>query len=660
MRQLTLIFGIAIAVIAIIIGIRMIPESEQSTQTPQISAEQQMKDFQTAEELLAKGEPEDALEIIYTYKPEMEALSPQGLKWMELFINGSVDTRDAKQLVVLYEFFPEIFKDHENASLLVADSYITTNNLKGYEKVRSLWTDRETKVAAWFVLDVDQLLLQGRRQEAIEKLKSRSFNNKADVGRLVRLALLYGNEDPKRAWTYLAEAYGKDPQNPDVRSYRARLLESVGKNTLAHQEYQAATRINPSNLFLKDQLVDFYLRHRQYPMALDLLQTNLAPPSLGNIWVKSLFWNKVTTPIQFDWASTPIPDGQLNSLIRYLIDLGPDVFWDAQSFGHIAHAKYFLKTRQETFWLRLLQQFKDKNEAEADKLLRYNPFATTSWYPQLEVALKRVMNYRKNKTLKIDASQLAPEELLAVLPETADPKFFEELDQLAESGEEVPESLHNLLMGKEAFTAVFLAAGWSEAGLQLHVLPIIPDDYPDWVAFAITQAIFHNRSNLEAMEFAALQKKSPQLELLMAEMKIAGGDPEAALKDLLPLAKDDDEIGFRAAWLASLLYIERQDYSSARTIINSQPRLVQDVLGQETLARIAHLEGNNQLADRLYRSIEAKSPEARSYLARKAYQEQDWNRARELTEQLIIDYPENPTLRDNLNRIIEQQEKSAQ
>lgn len=660
MRQLTLIFGIAIAVIAIIIGIRMIPESEQSTQTPQISAEQQMKDFQTAEELLAKGEPEDALEIIYTYKPEMEALTPQGLKWMELFINGSVDTWDAKQLVVLYEFFPEIFKDHENASLLVADSYITTNNLKGYEKVRSLWTDRETKVAAWFVLDVDQLLLQGRRQEAIEKLKSRSFNNKADVGRLVRLALLYGNEDPKRAWTYLAEAYGKDPQNPDVRSYRARLLESVGKNTLAHQEYQAATRINPSNLFLKDQLVDFYLRHRQYPMALDLMQTNLTPPSLGNIWVKSLFWNKVTTPIQFDWASTPIPDGQLNSLIRYLIDLGPGVFWNAQSFGHIAHAKYFLKTRQETFWLRLLQEFKDKNEAEADKLLRYNPFATTSWYPQMEVALKRVMNYRKNKTLKIDASQMAPEELLATLPETADPKFFEELEKLAESGEEVPEPLHNLLMGKEAFTAVFLAAGWSEAGLQLHVLPIIPDDYPDWVAFAITQALFHNRSNLEAMEFAALQKKTPQLELLMAEMKIAGGDSEAALKDLLPLARNDDEIGYRAAWLASLLYIERQDYSSARTIINSQPRLVQDVLGQETLARIAHLEGNNQLADRLYRSIEAKSPEARSYLARKAYQEQDWNRARELTEQLIIDYPENPTLRDNLNRIIEQQEKSAQ
>lgn len=658
MRQLTLIIGIAIAVVAIVVGIKMMPTTEEPQQKTHVSSEQQTKDFKKAQELLANQEPEEALEIIHQYKTEMESQSPQGLKWMELFIQGSVDTKDVQQLVVLYEFFPEIFKDHENASLLVADAYINTNNTKNYEKIRSLWTDRETKVAPWFLLDVDLMLLEGKRLEAIEKLKSRTFNNKADVGRLVRLALLYGNEDPKKAWTYLAEAYGKDPLNPDVRSYRARLLESVGRNSLAHQEYQAAARINPSNLFLKDQLVDFYLRHRQYEMALDIMQTNLTPPSLGSLWVKTLFWNKVTTPLDFDWADTPIPDGDMNPLIRYLIGLGKEQFWNQETYARITNANYFLKTRQETFWLRLLQELKDKNDEEAEKLLRYNPFATTSWYPQLEVALKRVMNYRKNKTLQLEASQMPPEELMQRLPETADPKFFEELDQLAESGEEVPQPLHNLLTGKEAFAAVFLAAGWSEAGLDLHVLPIIPDDYPDWVAFAITQALYHNRSSLEAQEFASLQKKTPQLQLLMAEITIAGGDKDAGLKELLPLAKNDSDIGYRAAWLASLIYIEKKEFQNARTIIVSQPRLAQDILGQETLARIAHLEGDQQLAERLYRSIEKKSPEARSYLARKAFQEQDWARARELTEQLIIDYPDNPTLKENLEKIKEKQELS--
>ncbi|ADI37543.1 putative uncharacterized protein [Waddlia chondrophila 2032/99] len=655
MRQLTLIIGISIAVIAMTSSIKTTPKPEKIQQNPHIDSGKQAKDYKTAQEFLENQEPEEALEIIHRYKTEMESLSPQGLKWIELFIQGSVDIKDVKQLVILYEFFPEIFKEHEDASLLVADAYLNTNNTKNYKKIRSLWTDRETKAASWFLLDVDLTLLEGKRPEAIGKLKSRTFNNKADVGRLVRLALLEGGEDPKKAWFYLAEAYGKDPFNPDVRSYRAKLLESVGKHSLAQKEYQAASQISPSNLFLKDQLADFYLRHQQYAMALELMQANLAPPSLDSLWVKTLFWSKITTPLDFDWTDAPIPDGNMNTLIRYLISLDQDQFWDQKVYTRVANGNDFLKTCQETFWLRVLQELRDKNEVEAYKLLRYNPFTITSWHPHLEVALKRVANYRKNKTLKLEASQMPHNELPQRFPETAYPKFFEELEQLAESGKEVPQPLHHLLMGKEAYTAVFLAAGWLEAGLALHVLPIIPNDYPDWLAFAITQALYHNRSGLEAREFAALQKKTPKLQLLLAEITIAGGDKEAALKELLPLAKEDSDTGYRAAWLASLIDIEKQEYEKARTIIGSQPRLVNDVLGQETLARIAHLEGDQYLANRIYKSIEKKSPEARSYLARKAFQEQNWERARALTEQLIIDYPENPTLQENLKKIREKQ-----
>jgi hypothetical protein len=655
MRQLTLIFGIAIAVVAIIIGARIAPKTNETQDSPRISAEQEMEDFNKAQKLMAGDQPEEALEIIYSYKPSIETLSPQGLRWMELFIEGSVKTRDSNQLIALYEFFPEIFKEKEEASLLTADAFIIENRPKDYQKIRSLWTDRETKVAGWFLLDVDALLLEGRRQEAIEKLNSRSFGNKADVGRLVRLALLYGNEDPRKAWTYLAEAYGKDPKNPDVRSYRAKLLESVGKHSLAHKEYQSASKIDSSNLFLKDQLVDFYLRHRHYPMALDLLQESLTPPSLGNLWVKALFWNKVTTPLKLNWEKTPIPDDRLASLVRYMMELNPDLFWNQAAFERIPHANFYLKTRQETFWLRVLQALKDNKEAEASNLLKYNPFASTSWYPDLEVALKRVLNYRQNKTLKLDHSELPPEELIASQPDVTEPNFFQELAQLAESDEKMPESVQQLLLGKEAYAAVFLAAGWTEAGLQMHTLPVIPEEYPNWVAFAITQALQHNRSNLEAMEFASLQKPTPELKLLMAELIIAGGDHESAIKALIPLTREDSEAGYRSAWLTSLLYIEKKEYDKAKAVITAQPRLAQDVLGQETLARIAHLEGNTQLADRIYKSIETKSPEARSYLARKAFKDQDWKRARELTELLIEDYPENPTLRENLKKIIEKE-----
>ncbi len=665
MRKFGIVFGLLIAVLAISLGIALRSDLREHGQNLETNDSGQAADYAKALDLLKAGKPEEALEIVHKYKSEIESHSPNGMKWMELFVTASEEAKDVPQLIVLFEYFPEIFKEHENASLLVADSYITNNRVKDYKKIRSLWNDRETKVAAWFVLDVDQLLLEGRKEDAINLLKSRTFKDKADVGRLVRLALLYSDNDPKTAWRYLGEAYSKDPQNTDVRSYRGKLLESAGKYNMAHKEYLAAARINPKNIFLKDQLANFYLQQREYPLALKVWSENLAPPSLDNIWVKALFWNKVTTPLDFDWKDTPLPQGRLEPLIAYLSGLGENVFWDKDKFERVSNNKYFLKTQQETFWLRLLQALKNKDEREAYKLLQYNPFMATSWYPELESALKRVINYRMNGTLKL-------ENPLSVKVDTIDekkthlelPPLLTKLEELGNGGNQqnaeaqIPQDLRRLLLSNEAFSAIFLAVGWYEAGLQLHELPVIPNDFPDWVAFNIVNAMHHNRSNLQALEFASLQKATPELSLLTSELMISGGDSAAALEKLNKLAKQDSDIGYRAAWLASLIYIDKKDWKNARNTILSQPRLVNDILGKETLARIAYLEGDTSLANKLYTQIEKISPEARSYLARKAYAEKDWKRAKELTEQLIKDYPDNPMLQENLKQIAEEQTKA--
>ncbi|MFQ5730153.1 MAG: hypothetical protein ACE5GN_07315, partial [Waddliaceae bacterium] len=545
-------------------------------------------------------------------------------------------------------------------SLLVADSYIFNNNLHGYNKVRSLWTDRETKIASWFVLDADRLLLEGQERQAISLLESRTFKDKEDIGRLVRLALLYSEDEPKTAWKYLVEAYSTDPHNPDIRYYRAKLLESVGKNNLAHIEYQAAANLHPNNLFLQDELADFYLRQKQYPKALEIWEEHLPPPSLDKLWVKALFWEKITTPIHFDWANTSIPKGRLDPFIQYLVNLEPGVFWDREKFNQITNNKFFLQTQQATVWLRILHALKTNKENEALKLLQYNPFATISWCPELELALKRVLTYRASRTFK-PVDSLSSLYNISTDPSHQKklPLLFQQLEELAATSEnkEVPEELKKLLLSKEVFSAVFIAAEWYEAGLQLHALQVFPDDFPDWAAYNFTQALRHNRSDFDALEFATLQKPTQELSLLTAELMITEGDPDAALEKLTPLAKSDNDIGFRSAWLASLLYIEKQNYTKARNVIYSQPKLVNDILGQEAMARIAYLEGDKPLADKLYLAIENKSVEARSYLAKKAFEEKDWERARELTEKLIRDYPDNAMLKKNLIKIIEEERK---
>lgn len=656
MRKLVILFALLTTVLAISLGISLYPEFKKNASNRIIPTEQQGEDFVKAQEFMESGHPEEALKIIQRHKQEMESLSENGTRWLDLFIAASEEMRDVSQLVHLFEFFPEIFKEKEGPSLLVADSYITNNRVKDYKKIRSLWQDRETKVASWFVLDVDQLLLEGRRSEALELLKTKKFKDKADVGRVVRLALMTANEDPKEAWKYLGEAYAKDPQNPDVRSYRAKLLESVGKYNLAHKEYQAATRLSPKNLFLRDQLADFYLRQKHYPLALKVWQETLTPPSVDKIWVKTLFWEKVTTTSPFDWEETPMPQGRLDPLIQYLLGLKSTTFWDQTTFEHVANATYFLKTQQETFWLRLIQAFKEDKIKEAASLLKYNPFQAVSWYPELEKALKQILAYRESGVLKVEELPLHAQ--LSDHPEKAElPLFFKHLNELdagqksGENGVQIPESYHELLLSKEVFSAAFLAAEWYEAGLQLRALPVIPNEFPSWVSYNIVLAMEHNRSLVEALEFAALQKPTPELSLLTAEMMISGGDTVKALEKLTKLTKADSDIGYRSAWLASLLYIESKDWNNARTVIYSQPRLVKDILGQETLARIAHLEGNIALADKLYTALEKKSPEARSYLARRSFEDKNWKRAKELTELLIEDYPDNPTLVENLKKI---------
>lgn len=633
---------------------------------------QEIQDLQRTKELLNESKTEEALSLIEKYAEEVNYNNETGREWLDLLIRASDATGNLQQLIILYDYYPKAFEGHEKAALFVANYYISNNHPKEYQELRDKWKGREARPESWFVLDADKLIIEGKRKEAVDLLNSRSFPAKNDTPRLIQLALLNVTENPKAAWDYLALAYTKDPENSEIRTYRARLLESFGKNSLAQQEYAAAINTDPKNLYLKDQLAEFYLRHKEYNSALEVWSGNLKPPSLDIIWNKALFWSKVVAPLKIDLNSLKIPEGKLSPLIEYELALKPNEFWNPAEFDKIPNGQQYLKTQQTTFWLKLLEALKQNKEKEAYDLLQFNPFANTSWNQDLEEALKRVLLYRKfgqfvpektqnpldGKTASADnAGESKP------IPSKDLPFYFAQLDFAAknpesnQSGHEIPSDLKELLKGPEAFAAAFLTAGWMEAALDLHALNIIPSTYPEWYAYELTQAMRQNKGVSAALEFATLQSPTPALTLLISELLIASGSPDAALNSLNKLAKLDNEVGFRASWMMSLIEIERGQYKEAKAVIQAQPKLAKDLLGQETLARIALLEGDSDLADRLYESIEKASAEAKSYLARKAFADKDWNRAQGLTEQLLKQYPNNPLLIENLNKIVEEQNK---
>jgi predicted Zn-dependent protease len=631
--------------------------------------EDEIAQQQKAEKLLKEGNTLEAVKILQANENSLEYQTEKGKKWVDLLIEISNQTRNAPQMINIYETIPEAFEGNEVRSLQVANAYIISSRTNDYLVLSEKWKDRAARPQDWLVLDADRLILDNQRNQAIKVLQSHTFEGANDTGRLVRLALLSLPDNPQQAWDYLNEAYKKDPQNPDIRTYRARLLEGLGKQPLALSEYIAAVKTSPNNIFLRDQLAEFYLRSSRYNSAISIWLEALKKTPYAPLWVKAFFWNRVVTPINYNWKSLAPEKSDLEPLVNYLENLPNNEFWNTKNFDKITNGQRFLTTQQATFWLRLINDLKNGRESDAEELLQYNPFEKTSWNHALEIALRRILNFRKTGRLNIDEAPMTTNSATLdsgiAAPNSTEGDFLRELNKYAaqpppeDSSGQIPESLRALLLSKDAFSAVFLSTGWNEAAIQLRTLDVYPDSFPKWVAIAMTQALRTNRSNEEALTFAALQKPSEQISLLIGELLAASKQTDTALDKLRKMALEPTDVGLRASWLISQIYIERGEYQLAESSIESQPRLANSTLGKEVKARIALLQNNEQLANDIYTSILDSSAEAKSYVARRAYAAKDWSKAKQLTEELLIQYPDNTILNENLKKIYDEQQKST-
>lgn len=669
MRKVFLLALTFICALGLVISYLYWPSLQHRWKRWTYNKEEERKDIEKAKELFKQNKPEEALEVIRQYAENINPSTENGKQWFDLLVLISENTGNVPELLQLYEYYPKEFDRHEKAAIMIANALVSTGRTRDYQEIRNNWSGRETKPETWFILDADKLLQEGKRKESQELLKSRSFSGPSDIPRLVRLALLNALDNPKESWDYLTQAYTKDPKNTEVLSYRGKLLETYNQNSQALLEYLAALQTDPKNLFLKDQLAEYYLRHKQYANAMGLWKESLAEPSLDFIWIKTYFWNRVLLPIQFDWAAVKHPEGKLSPYLNYLLALPAGQFWNAHEFDRIPEHEKYLTSQQTAFWLRLFQHLKEGNEKEAYILLQYNPFAFASWSPLLEQSLKKILLYRKTGGFTEEANKVviedfkAPNSTHSITVTKDTPLLFAQLEYFSENppseSNKLPDNLVELLKGPEAFTAALLAAGWDEAAIALHQLAVIPKNYPDWLAFEYAEALKRNRSSDEALAFALKQNSTPALSMLIGEILIANKKPQEALKYLSAIYKEPDDVGKRAAWLLSLIYIDQGDLKTAEEIIHAQPLLEKDVSGKETLARIALLENKLDEANKIYESIVSTSPEAKSYLARKAYLDKDLSKAKQLTEELLREYPTNSMLQENYKKINEEMSKSV-
>ena len=609
------------------------------------------RDHRTAEELLSNNQPHEALERIRAGQRTKN--ERRHSRWLDLEIEAHKQLGNVSRLLTLYDRTPEAFSSNESASLLVARALLRVSNEGGYANLRGSWTGREERPESWFMIEADELIGSASPEEAIQLLESRTFGSPADCPRLIRLAILTARDDVRRALDYLDQAYEADPQNPEVLSFRAQILERVGEHDRSEAEYNAAHLADPDNPLYRDQLAEYYRRNEKYALAVRTWEQGMQEPSADFIWFKASVWSRLVQPLRQDPELSAIPKGSLKPLVEYVLSLELDEFWDGEAFEKLPESRRYERERQEVFWLRLLSLLQAEEENEAKDFIFFSKFHQRSWQPDLELALWRILSFRSNGDINPAGGPAIP----PAHDNRINHSFFETLEawshseRMRRTHDAAPPELVALFRSEEAFAAAFLAAGWLEAALQLHRLETVPDGFPEWVAYGMTQAFRQNRSNAAAIAYAERQPKTPALEVLIGELLLADDKVEEGMARLAKWTQDNSDAGFRAAWLLGVANIDLARPDETERIVRSQPRLADSVTGQELIARIAVIRGEDERATELYRALEADSIEAKAFLARKAYAEKDWSTARRLTEELMDRLPGNRQLEANLQAI---------
>lgn len=362
-----------------------------------LTGRKEQADYAWAQRLLEENKPYDAKAIIDKYAAEFSENPGNNPDWLKLEIQDlTARPQDSKNIVGLYQSFPKAFENQdEKTILLLAAQLISQRDFDDFEKLRNQWASKTKSPGVWFGLQGDALLAQGRVNDEITFLKTKKFEGKEDLPRLLRLAYLTSRINIEDTWNYLNEAIKIDPSNSEAHIYRAQILEQVKKLALARLEYIAAIQGSPKDPYIYDQLAEFMLRYGEVQAALGIWNLVLPFPNSDQIWVKALFWSKAVQPYPIDWTKLQIPDGPLAPLIQYLLSLKSNEFWNTEAFEKIPNGAYFLRTQQATFWLRLIQALLDNKPNDALNILQYGTFKEVSWSPNIEKAIEQVLTYRK-------------------------------------------------------------------------------------------------------------------------------------------------------------------------------------------------------------------------------------------------------------------------
>jgi tetratricopeptide (TPR) repeat protein len=575
----------------------------------------------TARTLLEKGRPQEAMVLFHATKPP-DADSANRSAWFDLEVAIALANRQFEMLGRLRERDPDAFAKNPEAVAWVERIDMTRNGTAASGAAAQ--TAPSTPL-----LSADKAILAGDPASAKKTLESAKLEGKDEVNRLTRLALLEADNQDK-AWDLINQAYAIDPRNADVRTFAGNILEQKGAVDLARRDYVAAVVSDPANPRARDNLAEFYIRQGMLPQAVKTWQE--APPSdiAGIFYLKAWFWNRVGLG-----NLPPADPAAMGNLVATLAALPPGDFWSTTLNDAVAKSP-LLADREETLWLRVLQELREGQDSAALRVLLGALPGQTAHHAFLKTSLQFLLEVRMgvdaNSRIEISDSR----------------KEGHPFWQWFAENKSNPEALRQPWV----VPTLLCVSGWPRAGVDV-CKPEALADAPEWAAYALARSAQIVGDNARLGDFlAATRCDSPAMKVLRGEAAWTENRAEEG-RTILEGLLGQPEAGYRSAFLLSMYYLNQNKPGDVRRVLAAQPDFAESVAGREFLARAALGEGKEPEALAIYESLGDRSDDARIYLARHAFQAKDWDRAEALVRSLIADHPNEPAFLDNLNKIAE-------
>ncbi len=562
--------------------------------------------------------------------------------WVRTKLDVAIALRDINGFEALAEAYPDAILEAEAAALFWGRICIHARDWEQLELIKRRWQGRASRTESWFFLELSEDLARGRTQEARQRIRESQFSGDAEAHRLIYQALEEAH-DPQKVIELLVEAYRVQPQNTDVRTFLANAYEALGRDSLAQREYLAAYLIDRDNPILRDNLAEFYLRRGQLTRAITAwVSENDKAPVPDFIWFKAQFWNRVargqTIPATI---AKPTP---LEPVAEALAELPRDRYFSSK----IDHARGVIPKRgysAENYlvWLSILEALRVGDESTALDQLQGEPSAIAMVSPLLGRALMKLLSFRLHDVLpEVDADFERPQH-----------RFFRELMESTTSN--TPTRALDFLNGPYALSALFASVGWLGTAIDYWPTNVQPlDRPPTWLSYAMGQAHRHCAGNAKALAFLnSTRDDAEEIVLLRAELLLAEGYKEQSRPLLETLASSTSDVGYRAAWLGAMSYLEEGNLVDAHKVLMTNTAFALSVSGQELQARIALARGLKGEAKVIYGRIAESSVEAHVYLASQAFKEADWEKAKQHTQGALALAPNQPGLVRNLQLISE-------